>query len=468
MSVRDEYLAHFRDTARAIFAKRPELRSIVLGASQYWNDEADDAVHEWIVASEREVPLWPHVCDGGWHDEDNPVEQVPGEVCESCGGLLDEPGYLTWWHDNSTAVEAFEPYCHESGSQGRPDRYNALPAAIARKRGDDIELELLGPVQRPHAILQGGGEVGVEDPTWRDPRALELYEQVCTTPHDDGPRRVLADYLLEREIPRGELIAHALAGSATYAEMLAANRETWLAPLAAIVPADTARFDRGFLADIELFAVDRAHRGHPALASVERLYVHAGSASILDPSMRALREVGPINRAWLEDLVAAPRPWAIETLDVDVSDPGMFEMLRDTTALPALRHLIIRGDFNEQSIHSLVRAAWGPQLDRLTIIDGLKAPHTWQARQARLGVPWLAIRTVCTEPVRADGWELAFGPDHACEVTLRGFTPEATRDALKKLLAAMPARPVKLVASRYYTPSAADAAFLSRDGLVVT
>src|SRR3569833_4194104 len=138
-------------------------------------------------------------------------------------------------------------------------------------------------------------------------------------------------------------------------------------------------------------------------------------------SMRALREVGPIIRAWLEELVAAPRPWAIETLDVDVSDPGMFEMLRDTTALPALRHLIIRGDFSEQSVHSLVRAAWGPQLARLTIIDGLKAPHTWQARQARLGVPWLAIRTVCTEPVRADGWELAFGPDRACEVTLRGF-----------------------------------------------
>jgi len=246
MSVRDEYLAHFRDTARAIFAKRPELRSIVLGASQYWNDEADDAVHEWIVASERDVPLWPHVCDGGWHDEDNPIERVSGEVCESCGGLLDEPGYLTWWHDNSTAVEAFEPYCHESGSQGRPDWYNALPAAIARKRGDDIEVELLGPVQRPHSILQAGGEAGLEDPMWRDPRALELYEQVCAAPADDGPRRVLADYLLEREIPRGDLIAHALAASPTYAEMLAANRETWLAPLSAIVPIDTAKFDRGF------------------------------------------------------------------------------------------------------------------------------------------------------------------------------------------------------------------------------
>ena len=468
MSVRDEYLAHFRDTARAIFAKRPELRSIVLGASQYWNDEADDAVHEWIVASERDVPLWPHVCDGGWHDEDNPIERVSGEVCESCGGLLDEPGYLTWWHDNSTAVEAFEPYCHESGSQGRPDWYNALPAAIARKRGDDIEVELLGPVQRPHSILQAGGEAGLEDPMWRDPRALELYEQVCAAPADDGPRRVLADYLLEREIPRGDLIAHALAASPTYAEMLAANRETWLAPLSAIVPIDTAKFDRGFLSDVELFAVDRAHRGHSALASVERLYVHAGSASILDHSMRALREVGPINRAWLEDLVAARRPWAIDTLDLDISDAGMIDLLRDTTTLPALRHLIVRGDSADEAASRLARSAWWHQLDRLTIVDPRAMTLSGFGRRAELHVPWLAVRWPASDPVRTDGWEFAFGPAEACEATLRGFTPEARREALKMHLSAMPVSTVKLVASRYYAPSAADRAFVSRDGLVVT
>jgi len=54
------------------------------------------------------------------------------------------------------------------------------------------------------------------------------------------------------------------------------------------------------------------------------------------------------------------------------------------------------------------------------------------------------------------------------EVTLRGFTPEATRESLKKLLAATPVRSVKLVASRHYTPAAVDAEYLSRDGKVVT
>ena len=468
MEVRDRYLAHFRAAARDIFAKHPELRSVVLGVSQYWADEADDAVHDWIVASERDLPLWPHRCAGGYQDDDNPVVEVAGEVCSQCAdALLGEPGYLQWWYDNSDAIGAFEAFCHESGTQDRESSYNSLPAAIARKRGDEIEVELLGPVQRPHSIL-GPESDEPDDPMWFDRRALELYEQVCAAPADDGPRRVLADYLLERELPRGELLAHALAGSPAYGEMLANDRLAWLAPLDGIVIEDTARFDRGFLSDVELFAVDREHRGHPGLASIERMYVHAGSASILDPSMRALRELGPISRAWLEDLVAADRPWAIETLDVDLSDEDMISMLRDTATLPALRHLIVRGDWADPSALLLTAAPWWSQLERFTIATPEAGPHTWHGRAERLGVPWLAARMACTDPVRTDGWELAFGPNDACEVTLRGFSPEATRDALKKLLAATPVRTVKLVASRHYTPAACDAEFLSRDGQVVT
>ncbi|HET9993120.1 MAG TPA: hypothetical protein VFQ65_31510 [Kofleriaceae bacterium] len=469
MEIRDRYLEHFRATAREIFAKKAELRSVVLSVSQYWDDEADDAVHEWIVASERELPLWPHLCDRGFRGGEDPVENVPGELCTRCADVLDDRGWLEWWHDNGEAIAAFEAFCHEAGSQNDPASYNALPAAIARKRGGDVEVMLLGPVQRPHAILGSTPRAtGVTDPTWADARAVELYEQVCASPADDGPRRVLADYLLEREIPRGELIAHALAGSPEYATRLADHRATWLDPLTDIIVVDTARIDRGFLAEAELFAVDRAHRGHPVLASLERLYVHFGSASVLHPAMRALREVGPINRTWLEDLVAASRPWAIETLDVDLSDEDMVAMLAATAKLPALRHLIVRSNFVELAVHLLTEAAWWRQLERLTIVDLDGAPHVWHGRHSELAVPWLAVRTEYRDPVKAEGWELAFGPGNACEVTLRGFTPEATREALKQLLATIPVRAVKLVASRHYTPAAIDAAYLSRDGQLVT
>ena len=179
MEIRDTYLAQFRATAQDIFAKHPRVRSIVLAVSQYWADEANDAVHDFIVASERDTPLWPHVCNGRWYDDDNPVVDVPGELCTRCAEeLLGEPGYLQWWYDNGDAITAFEAFCHESGSQDQTDAINSLPAAIARKRGDTIDVELLGPVQRPHSILHGESDEPA-DRMWFDTRALELYDQVC-------------------------------------------------------------------------------------------------------------------------------------------------------------------------------------------------------------------------------------------------------------------------------------------------
>ena len=146
----------------------------------------------------------------------------------------------------------------------------------------------------------------------------------------------------------------------------------------------------------------------------------------------------------------------------------MIDLLRDTTTLPALRHLIVRGDSADEAASRLARSAWWHQLDRLTIVDPRAMTLSGFGRRAELHVPWLAVRWPANDPVRTDGWEFAFGPAEACEATLRGFTPEARREALKIHLSAIPVRTVKLVASRYYTPTAADAAFLSRDGLVVT
>ena len=86
------------------------------------------------------------------------------------------------------------------------------------------------------------------------PRARDLYELVCESPADDGPRRVLADYLLEHEHPRGELIALSLAGPGgrtpellpRSGELLAAHGRRWLSPLGAVIPETGARWERGF------------------------------------------------------------------------------------------------------------------------------------------------------------------------------------------------------------------------------
>lgn len=467
--VRQRYLAHFRALAEDIFARRPAYRSIVLGASQYWADEADDAVHDYIVASERDLPVWPHVCKAGTYDDD--CDDVPTEHCGRCEDELYD--YLSWWHDNGEAIVAFEAFCHEGGTQDQPDSFNAMPAAIARRVGDTVEVSLIGPVQRPHAVLSDGAEVGAPDPMFDDPRALELYAQVCASPRDDGPRRVLADYLLEREVPRGELIAYGLEPSARakYEELLAANRLTWANWIARCVFLETAVFDRGFLSECEVFATPDGGnelRGLPVWNSVEKLFVHPGSACILGPDMRALRELGKIETPWIMALATSPQPWAIETLSVDIATQEAFDALVATPQLPALRHLVISSIWTqEEAAEPLVQAPWFSQLERLTVYARDVEPALWSARQRELGI-WVAVRAEHWQPVTTEGWELAFGPGEACEVTLRGFTPEATFAALRALLAKVDRRVVKLVPSHWYVPAPCDADWLSRDGQAVT
>ena len=482
----ESYLAKFRTSVADIFAST-KYRSVMLAVSQYWADEADDAVHESLIASMRDLPLWPHRCAGSTYDDS--VTSIPGEACSNCGDGL--PDYLEWWHSNGEAVPAFEAWCHESGSQESSEAENALPCLVARRGPHGIEVSFIGKPKRLGALIyrqvrewdaqdsdgddddddddddRPVAELGKPDTAWRDPRAQQLFEQVCTHPSDDSPRRVLADYLLERDEPRGELIATALdaatnpAAKERYEALFRERFSTWFHPLGHASPDATAVFDRGFLVKCDVFIRPDAEldglRGALVWGTVEHLRVHGGR-SILHPVMRALRTVGPLDASWLADLVAAPIAWSIEHLEVELDDEAAIELLRSATNLPKLRELWLSGALCEQAMRELPKAVWWSQLQRLAIADhDVGAVGTWHRRHRELGVPWLAVQQEYSDPTHALGWELAFGPSGACEATLRGFTPHATLEELGKLAKQVPFVPT-LVASDYYAPAAGDLA----------
>lgn len=462
--VRTEALDQLRIEAAKLFAEKPQYRSLMMAVAQYWCDEAEDAVHVSLYASERELPLWPHRCAESYYGEDE-IENVPGEACGDCESQL---GYLDV-DDNGSAIAGFEAYCHEAGSQEEDSASNYLPYAVARRRGDAIEIEVIGRLQRPegehytHAI-----HADVEpDDTWDDPRARELFELVCATPDDDSPRRVLADYLLERDNPRGELIAVSLEAAhnadalTKRDDLLAAHAVRWMAPLAHVVPVSTARFERGFLVSGEVHAHNdysiAAVRGALAWGTVESLYVHASSRCVLDPAMRALRELGPIDGDWLADLANATAPWAIESLDVILTTPQDVTALAAITTLPRLRRLTLRGPRVTEAVAQLPHAGWCSQLERLTVIDD-GSPATWYARHRELApLPWLAVAARHEDPCEALGWEVAFGPGGACEIALRGWHPQGSLDRLADVLRTLPpTSSLAFVASRFWSPTAAD------------
>ena len=443
--------------AQTLFASHPTYQSVMFGVAQYWADEADDAVHYDICASERALPLWPHRCDQTvWEDGD--YENLPGEACMNCGQGI---GYLGNWDDNGAAIGAFEAYCHESGSQEEASASNYLPYAVARRVGDAVEIEVIGRLQRPESGFDGSSATA--DPTWDDARARELLELIAAAPADDGPRRVLADYLLERENPRGEYIALSLEKSPSAEivkrrdELLAAHEVRWLSTLGHVVPASSVRWQRGFLASAELLAGEHdvvRVAGAPVWATLETLHVHRTSECVLDPAMRALRELGPIDERWLEALLDAPRPWAIEALEIEFDEDDSLAKLLAAKTLPKLRALTIHASDLDVAVAQLPHAAWWKQLERLTIVDDDVAK--WHARQRELGVPWLAVVREHTDPAIAKGWEVAYGPYGTCEITQRGFTPHASIDALAKLLPSLPKAAFQLVKSAYYEPSPHD------------
>jgi len=85
-----------------------------------------------------------------------------------------------------------------------------------------------------------------------EPRERQLLGLVAAEPFDDAPRRVLADYWLERDDPRGALIHAQCEGDTAAADaLLAEHGAAWLEPLR-LAGLDHAQFVRGFVPSLLL------------------------------------------------------------------------------------------------------------------------------------------------------------------------------------------------------------------------
>lgn len=134
------------------------------------------------------------------------------------------------------------------------------------------ELELLDAIA---AALAVPGEAEAQK------TEADFLAEIWANPKDDGPREVFADWLLERNDPRGELIALQMTrarGGATLEslkqeqKLLAEHARTWMGPLEPAVQAKAYRFERGFLyackVDWRRMLATPGLVNHPAWATV--------------------------------------------------------------------------------------------------------------------------------------------------------------------------------------------------------
>lgn len=188
--------AEFDRVAQATFASHPQYRSATLAVAQYWDDEADDAVHETVLWSRAETPEWPHECEYEPSDADT--------VCTWCSALWDyESAPQIPWDDNGESIDLFAAYCKPDCHQDMEPAEAYTPFAIARA---GRPLEIVGQVLQPDWLAE-------PIPLAADDELAALLAEVYANPDDDLPRQVLADWLQDRDDPRGEFIAAQLAGA---------------------------------------------------------------------------------------------------------------------------------------------------------------------------------------------------------------------------------------------------------------
>ncbi len=136
-SERERILAEIEKALPALFDLRmgkKKVNAIGFFVSQYWNDEADDAVHG---------ELRPSFGDGEFHrlyeDEENADEDTAAFDGEFSAGV---PGF----DSNGEMIDAFAAYACESNQDDR--EYVAY--CVWRRRGDgSLERTVVGTVLRP-------------------------------------------------------------------------------------------------------------------------------------------------------------------------------------------------------------------------------------------------------------------------------------------------------------------------------
>lgn len=495
---------------KGVFAARPELKSALFGVAQYWADEADDAVHDCVIFSSRETPLWPHDCR--WDDEERTPEDG-SDVCSSCSSAV-RGGDLRWmpFDDNGSAIVAFQSCCREDASQESSTARAYLPYAVGRRlESGDIDVEIVGGPIRAW-LDEGRAPNQAEDrEDDLDPRTRELFDLVYASPADDAPRQVLADWLQQKDDPLGHYIALSLSkrvGDPDITQRKKAlerrHARDWLGELLCIVPEEYAKFGRGFVQSVAVHLdanIETSERHQRALTSrvwgtVESLTFLPQSRQVFSPSMTGLRSVAPLNLEGVRSL--AENPQVLRSLEhVHVALTPEENTLASLVALslPNVRSLTVTStidveaksmnggdaDDDEEAYYddddaSAYRALIPPQaVDTL-----LGAPLYKQLDEIILGTMgtssiagWFAMprsqrpRTITFTTVSAGGTTSGFRvrvtDDTVALVDMQSFNGESSFELLGRALAILPkgAR-VQVASSVWFAPTDDDLGILSK------
>ncbi|MEO8699623.1 MAG: TIGR02996 domain-containing protein [Kofleriaceae bacterium] len=232
--------------------------------------------------------------------------------------------------------------------------------------------------------------------------AAALWDQIVRAPDDLGPRLVLADHLIERGDPRGELflLQRDAAGSVRAKRLAHEHWTEWLGDLALVIGESYSEWRDGMLDAICVgrgrhatpdWAWQRAH-GHHELAAVRSVRQHhAVQPERFLAFVRAMPRMPntlAVSHATIEAM-AASAPWPIAAIDHTYSRSSNRGSIALTfaalaTAVPELAALTVRMSLADApDVCAMVPQLPGrfPRLERVELVT-----RTWR---------WLGTRADC-------------------------------------------------------------------------
>lgn len=132
------------------FDRTPDMQSAMFLVAQFYNDNAEDAVHDHLLFSQLISPDLQAFYQA-W--QDFVPDQVNGGISTNPEGPESLEFHLSgagfYWDSNGLAIPAFAAYCREGANQNMDYEDTCNPYAIFRKTADGIAVEVIGECLRP-------------------------------------------------------------------------------------------------------------------------------------------------------------------------------------------------------------------------------------------------------------------------------------------------------------------------------
>lgn len=154
-SIRDKIIKEIViPTIKDTFDKYNKLKSSTLMLSQFWCDEADDAVHADLIFSQLEEPDLISAEKFELKNKHDTVN-LPSYTKENkyggyyCNFDINKNNNWNKWDDNGEAITAFACFCKEYCHQEMVLFEAYTPYAVFKKKGNELEMKIIGEKFRP-------------------------------------------------------------------------------------------------------------------------------------------------------------------------------------------------------------------------------------------------------------------------------------------------------------------------------